>query len=298
MQRADNRKYHYIYKITRDDGRYYIGMHSTDNLDDGYFGSGKRITRSIKKHGKERHTKEILEFLPTRKDLKLREKQLISEEIRADPLCMNIAPGGGGGLVSTEHARKFNRAGAEAAKLKYPAGSPAASLKNKKAAATRKQKILTGLLPPITPPSFIGRIRTEKSKKKISDSMRGKFVGPKNPQFGKKWFNDGKTSFLLGPLDPINANWNPGRIGLRLKNKPPIRNGWNHTQDTRSKIKVARSKQVMQKKISDEEANNMLQDYLAGKPKEYMIQTYNKGSIQAVRNFLNRRFGSIKSIRN
>jgi len=89
MRRADQRKYHYIYKITRDDGRYYIGMHSTDNLDDGYFGSGKLITLSIKKHGLERHKKEILEFLPSRTELKVREKELITEEILEDTLCMN-----------------------------------------------------------------------------------------------------------------------------------------------------------------------------------------------------------------
>lgn len=111
MQRADQRKYHYIYKITRDDGRYYIGMHSTDDLEDGYFGSGKKITRSIKKHGKERHTKVIMEYLPTRKDLKAREEQIITEEMRADPLCMNLAPGGGGGFTDKEHQRKTASAG-------------------------------------------------------------------------------------------------------------------------------------------------------------------------------------------
>ena len=67
MKQASRRQYHYIYKITRLDesGRYYIGMHSTDDLEDGYFGSGKLIIRSINKHGKEKHQKEILEFLPS-----------------------------------------------------------------------------------------------------------------------------------------------------------------------------------------------------------------------------------------
>ncbi len=103
QRRADQRKFHYIYKITRDDGPYYIGMHSTDDLDDGYFGSGKKITRSIKKHGLEKHKKEILEFLPSREALRDREKQLVTEETVSDPLCMNIALSGGHGW---QHANK------------------------------------------------------------------------------------------------------------------------------------------------------------------------------------------------
>ena len=69
-----NRKYHYIYKTTCIiTNRFYIGMHSTDNLQDGYIGSGKRLYYSIKKYGKENHTCEILEFLPDRLSLKNRE---------------------------------------------------------------------------------------------------------------------------------------------------------------------------------------------------------------------------------
>ena len=98
VNRAERRKFHYIYKITRTDGsgKYYIGMHSTDDLEDGYFGSGKLITRAIKKHGKEKHSKEILEFLSSRQELKTRERELVNEEIVNDPLCMNLRLGGAG----------------------------------------------------------------------------------------------------------------------------------------------------------------------------------------------------------
>lgn len=105
MRRADQRQYHYIYKIVRFDGRYYIGMHSTDNLDDGYFGSGKLITRSIRRHGKERHSKQILEMLPSHVELRQREEQLVNEELLGDPLCMNLRTDGDGN--SSEDSRRL-----------------------------------------------------------------------------------------------------------------------------------------------------------------------------------------------
>lgn len=94
--RADQRKFHYIYKITRTDGsgKYYIGMHSTDDLDDGYFGSGERLWHSIKRHGKEKHSKEILEFLPSRKELSLRVAELVNRNTLNDVKCLNLALGG------------------------------------------------------------------------------------------------------------------------------------------------------------------------------------------------------------
>lgn len=110
MNRADKRKFHIIYKTTCNvTGKFYIGMHSTDNLNDGYKGSGSILSRSIKKYGKDSHTCEVLEFLPDRKTLALREEQLITPELRTNKMCMNIRSGGTGnppGSKVSEDVRK------------------------------------------------------------------------------------------------------------------------------------------------------------------------------------------------
>jgi hypothetical protein len=94
------KKYHFIYKTTcQVNGKYYYGMHSTDNLEDGYVGSGTRLWRSIKKYGRENFKIEILEFCSDRESLKKRERELINEEMLVDPMCMNLTLGGDGSWV-------------------------------------------------------------------------------------------------------------------------------------------------------------------------------------------------------
>ena len=49
-----------IYKTTnKANGKYYIGQHQTEDLEDGYLGSGKHLKAAIKKYGKS-FVKEIL----------------------------------------------------------------------------------------------------------------------------------------------------------------------------------------------------------------------------------------------
>lgn len=90
------RTYHFVYRTERTDGsrRYYIGVHSADELSDDYLGSGSTLRKSVKKYGKEAHTRKILQLCETREEAVLLEKQIVTPEMLADPLCMNIAPGG------------------------------------------------------------------------------------------------------------------------------------------------------------------------------------------------------------
>src|ERR1039458_6599499 len=105
---------HILYRTTNIlNNRFYVGMHSTKNLDDGYLGSGKRIKRELRKYGRENFKKEILEVLPSRRALEEREAQIVNRELLTNPLCLNLKNGGegGGGLFNEEHAKKFAEAG-------------------------------------------------------------------------------------------------------------------------------------------------------------------------------------------
>ena len=99
---------HYLYKtICVITGKYYIGMHSTNNLNDGYMGSGKRLRYSIRKYGVENHVKEILEFFNTGEELAKNEKEIVTLNEIEKEKCLNLKVGGeGGGTNNGEYGDK------------------------------------------------------------------------------------------------------------------------------------------------------------------------------------------------
>lgn len=86
-----------IYKITNiKTGKIYIGQHVTDNLNDGYMGSGTRIINSINKYGKESFDKEILFVYDTFEEMDIKEAELVTDEFIRRPDTYNIITGGTG----------------------------------------------------------------------------------------------------------------------------------------------------------------------------------------------------------
>lgn len=89
--------YYYIYKITLTKGKfknhYYIGQHKTDNMDDGYKGSGILVNKYYKKYPND-FIKEILCYCKDKDELNKAEDFYVGDLYKTDPLCLNLIAGG------------------------------------------------------------------------------------------------------------------------------------------------------------------------------------------------------------
>lgn len=87
-------KYYTIYKITNKlNGRFYIGKHITEDLNDDYMGSGKLIKKAIEKYGIENFEKEVIRIYDNEHDMNIAESLLIDLN---DKKIYNLQPGGKG----------------------------------------------------------------------------------------------------------------------------------------------------------------------------------------------------------
>ena len=81
----NKKKYHYVYEIVNSvNGKLYYGVHSTDDLDDGYLGSGSVIGHAKRKYGKENFAIEILAFYDDRTQAGKAETRLLQEILHVD----------------------------------------------------------------------------------------------------------------------------------------------------------------------------------------------------------------------
>ena len=93
---------HFIYKTTHKNGKYYIGRHSTDNINDGYIGSG-RWPRTIK--NKQNVIREILEFTDSLEELIKKEEAYLKEHY-GKPNCMNMSNKSSGAATGSANPMK------------------------------------------------------------------------------------------------------------------------------------------------------------------------------------------------
>ncbi len=213
--------HHYIYQITNlINGKIYVGKHSTENLDDGYMGSGKLLNHAINKHGIENFRKHIVTMCETSEEAFDVERQIVNEQFVAAENTYNLTVGGNGFEIGSNLASEAGRAAAKTnlanpewhkkfsiVAVKKRESNEARSVRQRKAYVDGKFR----------PPTFEGRKHTDQAKSAIGNANSVSQSGERNSQFGTVWiFNeDLKQSRKVrrdGSLDQLLINgWKLGR---------------------------------------------------------------------------------------
>lgn len=174
-----NKKYNYIYIVVCTNknstlyGHYYIGKHSTNNLNDNYIASGIKIKKYLKKYPNDYYRK-ILEYSNTEEELNNLEYNYIHGLLNTSK-CLNLVEGGGGGSRQyTEEMRKKR-----------------IEVQNRPEVKDKKSKSMKG--------KNTG-LHSEESNRKRSESMKGKNTGPQSEEHKRKnsEAHKGKNSYIKG----------------------------------------------------------------------------------------------------
>lgn len=176
--------YYGLYKITNlVNGKMYIGQHVTDNLDDGYMGSGKLIKLAIKKYGVDNFRKEWLGFYEDANELDYMERVFVDDTWVSRSDTHNLSIGGYSGKwgkpsplrgrhISNEHKEKIGRA--QRGEKHHNWGKHLEERVKYKISRAHMGKKLSDEARKSISMGHIGNHHSEEIKKKISESNKGR----------------------------------------------------------------------------------------------------------------------------
>lgn len=212
--------FHYVYQVTNlVNGKIYVGKHSTQNLDDGYMGSGKLLNLAIKKHGVENFRKHIVKMCETSEEAFKFEHQIVNEQFVADENSYNLKPGGRGGSDwshindDVESRKEKNRRAAAAMNETLSTDVEFQKRKSLRMSAQNKHLFQTGKLKSV---DWTGRRHSEESKAKIGCANAKSQLGSRNSQFGSTWIHN-PTLMISKKIrqhdiqDHLDQGWLKGR---------------------------------------------------------------------------------------
>lgn len=190
-----------VYCVTNHiNGKTYIGVHRTENINDDYMGSGKLVKLAIKKYGIENFSKKILFCFDNAEEMFETERQCILE-MKPD---YNLHPGGSGSfeyindVVLTDDKRKLGRRNAnKVLEEKYGEGyqtilgqKGVAALKAKNPNHMKEMQQKSLAKAKIFGGTFLGKTHTDETKSIISEKAKVHQKGSRNSQYGTCWIKN------------------------------------------------------------------------------------------------------------
>jgi hypothetical protein len=160
-----------LYKTTNViNGKYYIGIHTTDDIDDNYLGSGSLFIKALKKYGKHNFKKEILEIFENIEDALIAEKKYVITN-QEDNNSYNLRTGGIGGAIHADSTKELlseitkNQFASEDSRISHSNIMKEYYAKNPQSQETiEKRKV-----------SCTGLTRSDETKEKMSTAQRKYF---------------------------------------------------------------------------------------------------------------------------
>ena len=226
-------KHYLIYKITCSiNNKIYIGKHKTDDIDDGYMGSGSLLKYDQNLFGIDKFKREILFECKSEEEMNAKEAEIVNEDFIARDDVYNIKLGGDGGWdhINSNKAlkSKITRAGAFVTRDKIRSLPKEIQAEFWKKIANKVQLVrsswseeykdeiyakISNTLKEFyrfnNNPMF-GKHHTDISRKKMSETHKGE----KNPMHGKIWICNDETHESKTHLSslPIPQGWRKGRF--------------------------------------------------------------------------------------
>ena len=213
-----------IYQLTDSiNGKIYIGKHKTNDLDDGYMGSGTIIRRIINKRGQKSFKKKILFVFFDENSMNEKEREIITEDFCLRNDNYNLCVGGKGGwsyinLKGKNLYGKNGQPGYGGENLKLGQNHYFTEEEKKRISKTLKDGYSSGRIKS----SFLGSKHTEETKRKIGEINSKHQKGSGNSQYGSMWITNGKENKKIKTVDNIPEGWYNGRI-LEGSGKVPKR---------------------------------------------------------------------------
>ena len=203
-----------VYKITNQiNGKFYIGMHQTNKIDDNYMGSGKILKVAIEKYGIENFIKEILHIFDTEQDMRNKEKELVI----ISEMSYNLCEGGKGGFGYLNRSG-LNISGVDKRNYKEIAKKVSITKRNNPIPMKEETKKKISNANKLTNASraikcslaLKGKPKSDEHKKKIAASMRNLVLNEE--QLKIKQENMRQARLLKPPVSAETAN----KISLAL----------------------------------------------------------------------------------
>jgi hypothetical protein len=173
-----------VYKTTNlVNGKIYVGLHVTKDLNDDYLGSGKQIQAAVKKYGRNNFKREYIKICESPEEMYNLEAEIVNEDFVKSTNTYNMKTGGTGSWSHVnDNPEQYREARSKLRKLRNAQGDnpffdPEWQKKNN---SMNNPEIVKDLVRRANTPEAI-------AKKKETWKKTGRGQGNKNSQFGTCW---------------------------------------------------------------------------------------------------------------